>query len=784
MQRTQLGKYRIVAKIGQGAMGEVYKAHDPVLNRFVAIKTIATSLGSDEQFRKRFEQEAKSAAKLNHRNIVTVYEFSQEQDLIYLVMELLEGTDLKDVISRRALPRLEDKLAVIEQICDGLAYAHTKGVVHRDLKPANIHLLPSGTVKVMDFGLARLDKSDMTKTGTVMGTPNYMSPEQVRGERVDRRSDVFSVGAVMYEFLAGHKPFESETMHTILFQVLDHDPEPIRKWVPDMPLPVVQLIQKALVKEPDWRYQSATELREALRSARRAMAASRMAAAALGAPDDAEATLLGTEAPTFISNPDASPDLRAAATQTRLGSAARERTLVTGATALDLSGEAAADDEPPTERPDPTFVGDAYPREASALPVWLYAVAIVLVGVLLVAGAIWWQTRPAPGPPPGDLAKQREMLQDILITSQIELARNHLDNKEYQAAVDQARKALDIDKTNADASEILKQAQGRLAEVDGAAKAATAAYQKGDTATASRELNRLLEIDAQNAVASDLVPKLNQYFRQQAEGARAAATKARADAEPARRGAAEAYAVAERRSREAEALLQKEQFAEATQRFVEAGDLFGRARREAAEAAAAAVPPPRPAAAVVTTVPSAPPPPTASAVPPPSANPSAPAPNASGSSTSVPRTPGPSASASQAPPSQAPPNGAPPTVLTAPPSLPAAAASLPGPAGADQAVRRVLADYGRALETHDLSLFKSLKPDLSGEEEKRLQESFKAIRSHQVGIVVQSVQIDGGQATVRVARHDVVNGKPMKEQQQTFRLVQRGATWTIVSIGQ
>src|SRR5215475_4173574 len=274
MQRSQLGKYRIVDKIGQGAMGEVYKAHDPVLNRFVAIKTITTSLGGDEQFRKRFQREAQSVAQLNHRNVVTVYDFDnvKEQALVYLVMELLEGTDLKDVIARRALPRLEDKLGVLDQICEGLAYAHTKGVVHRDLKPANIHLLPSGTVKIMDFGLARLGASEMTKTGTVMGTPNYMSPEQVRGEKVDQRSDVFSVGAITYEFLAGHKPFESETMHTILFQVLDHDPEPIRKWVPELPLPVVQLLEKALVKDPEWRFQSAGEMREALRSARRAMA--------------------------------------------------------------------------------------------------------------------------------------------------------------------------------------------------------------------------------------------------------------------------------------------------------------------------------------------------------------------------------------------------------------------------------------------------------------------------------------------------------------------------------
>jgi tetratricopeptide (TPR) repeat protein len=784
MQRSQLGKYRIVDKIGQGAMGEVYKAHDPVLNRFVAIKTITTSLGGDEQFRKRFQREAQSVAQLNHRNIVTVYDFDndKEQGLVYLVMELLEGTDLKDVIARRALPRLEDKLGVLDQICEGLAYAHTKGVVHRDLKPANIHLLPSGTVKIMDFGLARLGQSEMTRTGTVMGTPNYMSPEQVRGEKVDQRSDVFSVGAVTYEFLAGHKPFESDTMHTILFQVLDHDPEPIRKWVPDLPLPVVQLLEKALVKDPEWRFQSAGEMREALRSARRAMAASRMAAAALGAPEDAaEATLLGSDAPTFVSNPDAARDMRAAATQTRLGSLARERTLVTGATALDLSGESAADEEPPTARPEPTFVGMEPPAEAGSR-IRVYAVAAAVVGAVAVGGALWMRTHPAASSasPAPTSATSSDMLREIVITGQVELARANLEDKQYKAAVDQARQTLQIDPQNADAKEILDKSEQLLNEVESAAAAAREAAQRGDADTASRELNRLLAIDPQHPAAAELIPTLNRYFRQQAETARATAQRARTEAEPTRRAAGEAFANADKRAREAEGLLKKEQFAAATQGFLEAGDLFAKARREAEAAIAASTPRPSTAASAVT--PTAPP--SATTLPPPTSAPPSSAPT---SAATLPPRPAPTASVAQTLPSQPPslaPSLPPTTTAAVPPTLPAAAASVPAGGGADAAVRRVVSDYGRALETHDLTLFKALKPDLSAEEEKRLQDSFKAIRSHEVGITVQSVQVDGGQATVRVSRHDVVNGKPMKEQQQTFRLVQNGSSWTIVSIGQ
>src|SRR5712692_5316650 len=194
MQLEQIGKYRVLAKIGQGSMGEVYKGHDPFLNRFVAIKTITASLGADEEIRKRFLREAQSAARLNHPNIITVYDFGEEHGKIYMAMELLEGADLKQAIARRAPLSLDDKLSIVDQIAEGLAFAHSHEIVHRDLKPANVHLLGNGQVKIMDFGLARLGGSEMTRAGMVMGTPHYMSPEQVRGERADARSDVFALG--------------------------------------------------------------------------------------------------------------------------------------------------------------------------------------------------------------------------------------------------------------------------------------------------------------------------------------------------------------------------------------------------------------------------------------------------------------------------------------------------------------------------------------------------------------------------------------------------------------
>ena len=751
MGLEQLGKYKILGKIGQGAMGVVYKGHDPVLNRFVAVKTITSSLTADEQFRKRFHREARSAAALSHRNIVTIFEFGEEGGVTYMAMELLEGTDLKDLIGRRSLARLEDKLSIIDQICDGLAYAHEKGVVHRDLKPANIHVLPNDTVRIMDFGLARLGASDMTKAGTVMGTPNYMSPEQVRGEKADERSDVFSVGALTYEVLAGRKPFESETMHTVLFQVLDKDPEPLRTLVPDLPIPVVKVVEKALAKDPAGRFQNAGEMRNALRAARRAVAASRAAAVALGAPD-AEATLGAADGPTLIRP--------AAEIGTGLPTmVARERrTMVTGATALDPTRIAPSDRElPSTARPDLTLHEESEEEPGRSPAVWLAVGAAVIA--LAVAGGLWLRGRQTVAMrPAADISREQEgILKETLVAGQIEIARGELENKDYQAAVTQAKRALEYDPGNAEAQEVLGKAQRTLDDLDASARQAREAVSRGDTDAATKALGRVLAIDPRHPVVMELTAALNQHFRDRAEEARAQAGRARAEAQPARARGVEGFAQAERLTTSGEDLLRKGQFAEATQRFLEAADGYGRARRAAEEAVAVAA---AAAARPATTTPPAP--------------------------VTVPSSVGPSVGVrpsvvAQAPPSQAPslPPSAAPSALPAPATVP----TLSGRAGPEPAVRGVIADYGRAIETKDIGLFKTVMPELSSDNEKKLTEAFKAIKSQQVRVTVESVEIEGTKATVRVSRLDTINGKSQPVQSQVFRLVQKGAAWTIQSIG-
>jgi hemoglobin-like flavoprotein/class 3 adenylate cyclase len=261
----QIGKYRIVERIGQGAMGEVFRAHDPVLDRHVALKVIAAG---DEQGRQRFHREAQSAARLGHPNIVVVHDFGEDSGRFFMAMELLEGNDLKHAIAGGTIADLPGKLRVMQQVCDAMAFAHARSIVHRDLKPANIFLLPNQQVKILDFGLARLAHSDMTGTGTILGTPHYMAPEQIKGLKIDARADIFALGAVFYELLSNRRAFEGDSIHTILYKVLHHDPDPLRSLSLAIPQSVSDVVSRALLKDPSKRFQSVIEMRDAIDLAR------------------------------------------------------------------------------------------------------------------------------------------------------------------------------------------------------------------------------------------------------------------------------------------------------------------------------------------------------------------------------------------------------------------------------------------------------------------------------------------------------------------------------------
>ncbi|MBN2134415.1 MAG: serine/threonine protein kinase [Acidobacteria bacterium] len=251
--KTNFGKYRVEKELGKGAMGVVYLAFDPTLERQVAIKTIS-STESDADLKERFIREARSAGKLRHNNIITIYDFGEEDGQLFIAMELLEGKDLDAIIASKPDMALKEKLDIIRQICLGLDYAHKHDVFHRDIKPANIKVLADGTIKIMDFGLATMQTSGLTKTGTIMGTPHYMSPEMVSGKKVDGRSDQFAVGVILYEILTYTKPFSGDNISTILYKILSEEPKSFSDISTSRFPELVSICEKALQKKAENRY--------------------------------------------------------------------------------------------------------------------------------------------------------------------------------------------------------------------------------------------------------------------------------------------------------------------------------------------------------------------------------------------------------------------------------------------------------------------------------------------------------------------------------------------------
>ena len=260
--KKKIGRYKILGELGRGAMGIVYRAQDPALDRVVALKTIilADDAEGREEYQKRFFLEAKAAGKLTHPSIVTTYDFGEQDGVAYLAMELLEGTDLRTRLKEGALPPAE-AVEVARQVAEGLGFAHERGIVHRDVKPGNIMLLERGRAKIMDFGLARMRAADhKTVTGMVLGTPKYMSPEQVAGSPVDQRSDLFSLGIVLYEMLTGSRLFGAEDMTQIMHNVTYQEHEPPTRLKPELPAMLDFVVARALKKDPASRYQDAAEL--------------------------------------------------------------------------------------------------------------------------------------------------------------------------------------------------------------------------------------------------------------------------------------------------------------------------------------------------------------------------------------------------------------------------------------------------------------------------------------------------------------------------------------------
>jgi CHASE2 domain-containing sensor protein/tRNA A-37 threonylcarbamoyl transferase component Bud32 len=270
LAKPTLGRYEVLRELGKGAMGTVYLGKDPKINREVAIKTLRFEEEFDaadaKAMKERFFREAESAGRLVHPNIVTIYDAGDDGDISYIAMELLSGTDLKDFTEKEKLLPVPEVLGAIAKVADALDYAHGQGVVHRDIKPANIMRLKDGAIKVTDFGIARITSQSKTATGTVMGTPSYMAPEQLAGHKVDGRADLFSLGVTLYELLSGEKPFTGDSIATLMFRIANQPHPPVRQARADLPDGCEAIIDKALEKDPERRYQRGSELASDLRA--------------------------------------------------------------------------------------------------------------------------------------------------------------------------------------------------------------------------------------------------------------------------------------------------------------------------------------------------------------------------------------------------------------------------------------------------------------------------------------------------------------------------------------
>lgn len=294
----QVGKYKIVDVLGEGAMGVVYRAYDQVLNRYLAIKVMNTAIGNSAQLRERFLREARAAGSLQHPNVVTIYDFGEADDHLFIAMEFVDGEDLSEIIKRRTDLPITTKLDVMIDVLNGLSYAHNRGVVHRDIKPANIRLTLENRAKLMDFGIAHLQQSELTQSGVLIGTPQYMAPEQVSGGAITTATDVFAAGSVLYEFLSYRRPFEGDTLHVIMYNIMSADPPPISDFIQKVPAALTNVLTRAMAKDPAQRYPSAVEMSQALVAARQAISpaldAATLTLRASSAPMPGPATALRT----------------------------------------------------------------------------------------------------------------------------------------------------------------------------------------------------------------------------------------------------------------------------------------------------------------------------------------------------------------------------------------------------------------------------------------------------------------------------------------------------------
>ena len=683
-EHTLLGRtvsrYRIASQIGSGGMGVVYGAVDTRLGRSVALKFLPEELAKDEGAVERLKFEARAASALNHGSICTIYDIDEYEGQPFIVMELLKGQTLRERLSGGPL-KIHHLIDIGIQIADALDAAHSQNIVHRDIKPANIFLSERSQVKILDFGLAKLSthlrrtnttfisSEQETASGLTLGTVSYMSPEQATGEELDGRSDLFSLGVVLYECATGHQPFAGKTTAVILEAILNRAPVAPVLLNPNLPLRLQEVINNCLEKDPGLRYQSGADLCADLRRVRR----------------DIESGHSQVVEAVARRSPDSPSGSRHSAGPQTEPPPSKSRVWLVGGIVIAVAVVAAS----------LYVLRPPQPAPATTTPVETQA-------------PIATPTTPIPG------ATETGTRDDATVQSRLALAKGSFEAKNYRAALTYATEALAISPDNADAARIRDDSRAMLSRLDAAIANARRLANAGDIRGAARALEAARAIDPIAQSITELAAQL--------------AEKAKTSAEIA----------------------------------------TGRdgVRRLAVPAPSASSPPASSAAPPpVPTTTEAPSPP----IQPAPAQPVVPAPQAT-----------PPVTAPEPPPKPAPPPESAPTRVEREP-----ARTAPPAEDDEAALRRVIATYARAIEMKDLALFRTVKPNLSREEERRLQEAFRAVGSQRVELTILSIDRRGQDASIRVRRRDTIQaaGRPqMTDSQQTISLSRTNGSWVIVEI--
>ncbi len=670
-------------------MGVVYGADDDRLGRQVALKFIPEEMVRDRQAIERFRVEARTASGLNHPNICTVYDIGEHEGHPFIVMEWMKGQTLHDRLSTGML-KVPQIIDFGIEIADALDAAHAQGIVHRDIKPANIFLTERGHVKVMDFGLAKLLSAQdvmttqaqaveaLTQPGMALGTSSYMSPEQAAGDTIDARSDLFSLGIVLYECAAGRRPFTGNSARAVLSAILHTAPMAPGLFNEDLPQRLQQVISDCLEKDPDLRYQNAASLRADLKRVKRDLESGRTASVTpagdsrtTSAPSRARVSESLTVRPDHIAEP-------------------------TAALSSPIPG-------PPSSR-----------RRLAPLAIGV----VVAVGV--VAAAIGYFRRPLVSDPPATTAEVSSPA--ALVQSRLESAERSLQAKQYRDAQRYADEVLVAAPGHAQAIAVREQAIALLRQAEAGLERARKMIQAGDVRGAVRALDEARTIDPFAPGVIEISQMMADRFKSQAEAAELELQRSRAAAPPQR-------------------------------------------------AAASPAPPPAPSRSAAT--------------------PPAPAETSRESSAPIvpaaPPTPPPVPAPAAEPPARTEP-----TESAAVKPAPSPVAERTSPADAvresddDSAIRAVVAAYARAIESKDLALFRSIKPNLGAEEERRIQQGFRAVSSQKVNITVASIDRRGDQASVLLRRQDIIEASGRRQSadsRQTMTLAKSRGAWVIVEIG-